>query len=44
MPVLIFDCGRDATLRYQTRGAPIAQAVPKEIIRDNVVYLGPSLF
>lgn len=38
--MLIFDCGRDATLRYQRRGAPLAQAVPKEIIRDNVVYLG----
>lgn len=38
--MLIFDCGRDATLRYQRRGAPLAQAVPKEVIRDNVVYLG----
>jgi iron(III) transport system substrate-binding protein len=38
--MLIFDCGRDATVRYQRRGAPIAHAVPKEIIRDNVIDLG----
>jgi ABC-type Fe3+ transport system substrate-binding protein len=38
--MLIFDCGRDATIRYQRRGAPLAHGVPKEIIRDNVIYLG----
>jgi iron(III) transport system substrate-binding protein len=38
--MLIFDCGRDATVRYQRRGAPMAHAVPKEIIRDNVIDLG----
>ena len=38
--MLIFDCGRDATLRYQRRGAPMAHAVPKEIVRDNVIDLG----
>lgn len=38
--MLIFDCGRDAALRYQKTGAPIAQAVPKEVVRDNVINLG----
>ena len=38
--MLIFDCGRDATIRYQRRGAPMAQAVPKEIVRNNVIDLG----
>ena len=38
--MLIFDCGRDATLRYERRGAPLGHAVPKEIIRDNVIDLG----
>lgn len=38
--MLIFDCGRDATIRYQRRGAPLGHGVPKEIIRDNVIYLG----
>ncbi|MFQ5850013.1 MAG: ABC transporter substrate-binding protein [Candidatus Binatia bacterium] len=38
--MLIFDCGRDATVRYQRRGAPLAHAVPKEIVRDNVIDLG----
>lgn len=38
--MLIFGCGRDATIRYQRRGAPLAQAVPKEVVRDNVVNLG----
>ena len=38
--MLIFDCGRDATVRYQRRGAPMAHAVPKEIVRDNVIDLG----
>lgn len=38
--MLIFDCGRDAALRYQKTGAPIGQAVPKEIVRDNVIDLG----
>lgn len=38
--MLIFDCGRDAALRYQKTGAPIGQAVPKEFIRDNVIDLG----
>ncbi len=37
---LIFDCGRDATVRYQRRGAPLAHIVPKEIVRDNVINLG----
>jgi iron(III) transport system substrate-binding protein len=34
--MLVFDCGRDATIRYQRRGAPLGHAVPKEIVRDNV--------
>ncbi|MGH9553825.1 MAG: ABC transporter substrate-binding protein, partial [Terriglobales bacterium] len=38
--MLIFDCGRDAALRYQKTGAPIGQVVPKEFIRDNVIDLG----
>lgn len=38
--MLIFDCGRDATVRYRRRGAPLAHAVPKEIVRDNVIYVG----
>ena len=38
--MLIFDCGRDATIRYQRRGAPMAHAVPKEIVRNNVINLG----
>lgn len=38
--MLIFDCGRDATVRYQRRGAPMAHTVPKEIVRDNVINLG----
>ena len=38
--MLILDCGRDATLRYQRRGAPLGHAVPKEIVRDNVIDLG----
>ena len=38
--MLIFDCGRDAALRYQKTGAPIGHAVPKEVIRDNVIDLG----
>lgn len=38
--ILLFDCGRDSTLRYQKKGAPLEQAVPKEIVRDNVIYLG----
>jgi ABC-type Fe3+ transport system substrate-binding protein len=38
--MLIFDCGRDATVRYQRRGAPMAHTVPKEIVRDNVIDLG----
>jgi iron(III) transport system substrate-binding protein len=38
--MLIFDCGRDAALRYQAKGAPIGQAVPKEIVRDNVIDVG----
>jgi ABC-type Fe3+ transport system substrate-binding protein len=38
--MLIFDCGLDATIRYQRRGAPLGQAVPKEVVRDNVVNLG----
>ncbi|NQU69194.1 MAG: extracellular solute-binding protein [Rhodospirillales bacterium] len=38
--MLIFDCGRDATVRYQRRGAPLGHAVPKEIVRDNVIDLG----
>ncbi len=38
--MLIFDCGRDATVRYQRRGAPLGHAVPKELIRDNVIDLG----
>ena len=37
---LFFDCGRDATIRYQRRGAPLAQVVPSEIVRDNVINLG----
>jgi len=41
--MLIFDCGRDATVRYQRRGAPMAHAVPKEIIRDNVIDLGVTV-
>lgn len=38
--MLIFDCGRDAALRYQKTGAPVGQVVPKEFIRDNVIDLG----
>lgn len=38
--MLIFDCGRDAALRYQKTGAPIGHTVPKEAIRDNVIDLG----
>lgn len=38
--MLIFDCGRDATIRYQRTGAPVAHAIPREIIRDNVIDLG----
>ena len=38
--ILIFDCGRDTTIRYQRRGAPLGQAVPKEVVRDNVIDLG----
>jgi iron(III) transport system substrate-binding protein len=38
--MLIFDCGRDAAVRYQRRGAPLGHAVPKEIVRDNVIDLG----
>ena len=38
--MLIFDCGRDAAIRYQRRGAPLGHAVPKEIVRDNVIDLG----
>jgi ABC-type Fe3+ transport system substrate-binding protein len=38
--MLIFDCGLDATVRYQRRGAPLGHVVPKEIIRDNVINLG----
>ncbi len=41
--MLIFDCGRDATVRYQRRGAPMAHAVPKEIVRDNVIDLGVTV-
>lgn len=40
LAMLIFDCGRDAALRYQKTGAPIGQVVPKEFIRDNVIDLG----
>ena len=38
--MLIFDCGRDATVRYQRRGAPLGHAVPKEIVRNNIINLG----
>ncbi len=38
--MLIFDCGRDATVRYQRRGAPMDHAVPKEVVRNNVINLG----
>jgi iron(III) transport system substrate-binding protein len=38
--MLIFDCGLDATVRYQRRGAPLGHVVPKEVIRDNVINLG----
>ena len=38
--ILIFDCGRDATVRYQRRGAPLGHAVPKEIVRNNIINLG----
>lgn len=38
--MLIFDCGRDATVRYQRRGAPLEHAVPKEIIRNNIINMG----
>ena len=38
--MLIFDCGRDATIRYQRRGAPLGHVVPKEIIRNSIVNLG----
>ncbi|MGA0345173.1 MAG: ABC transporter substrate-binding protein [Alphaproteobacteria bacterium] len=38
--MLIFDCGKDATIRYQRRGAPLEHAVPKEIVRNNIINLG----
>ncbi|MGE0627799.1 MAG: ABC transporter substrate-binding protein [Hyphomicrobiaceae bacterium] len=38
--ILFFDCGMDATVRYQRRGAPLGHVVPKELIRDNVIDLG----
>ena len=38
--MLIFDCGRDATVRYQRRGAPLEHTVPKEIVRNNIINLG----
>ena len=38
--MLIFDCGRDATIRYQRRGAPLGHVVPKEIIRNSIINLG----
>lgn len=38
--MLIFDCGKDATVRYQRRGAPLEHAVPKEIVRNNIINLG----
>ena len=38
--ILIFDCGRDATVRYQRRGAPLGHVVPKEIVRNNIINLG----
>jgi iron(III) transport system substrate-binding protein len=38
--MMIFDCGRDATVRYQRRGAPLEHVVPKEIIRNNIINLG----
>lgn len=38
--MLIFDCGRDAAVRYQRVGAPLGHAVPKEAIRDNIIDLG----
>lgn len=37
--MLVFDCGRDATIRFQRRGAPLAHAVPKEVVRANVINL-----
>jgi ABC-type Fe3+ transport system substrate-binding protein len=37
---LIFDCGRDAAVRYQRVGAPLGHAVPKEAVRDNIIDLG----
>ncbi|MCC2096708.1 MAG: ABC transporter substrate-binding protein [Hyphomicrobiales bacterium] len=38
--MLIFDCGRDATVRYQRRGAPLGHAIPKEAIDEVVINLG----
>ena len=38
--MLIFDCGRDATVRYQRRGAPLGHAIPKEAIYQVIINLG----
>lgn len=38
--MLIFDCGRDATVRYQKRGAPLGHALPKEAIYQVIINLG----
>ena len=38
--MLIFDCGRDATVRYQRRGAPLGHSVPKEAIYQVIINLG----
>lgn len=38
--MLIFDCGRDATVRYQKRGAPLGHAIPKEAIYQVIINLG----
>ncbi len=38
--MLVFDCAAYDALRYQKRGAPVAQAIVKEIAGVMVLYLG----
>jgi iron(III) transport system substrate-binding protein len=38
--MMVFDCGHDDALRYQKRGGPVGHAVPKEIARINLLYMG----
>ncbi len=38
--MMVFDCGHDDAFRYQKRGGPVGHAVPKEIARINLLYMG----